>query len=161
MSEANTTPTAAASSQTVFNIEKLYVKDISLEIPNAPGVFLERDPPQIDLQIHSQANQIEDGLFEVQVTATVTAKLAAKDNKIMFLIEATQVGIFQIRNLPPAEIAPVLGVVCPNILYPYLREVISAISSRAGFATVLLHPINFDAVYQKQKLAEANGAVKH
>lgn len=161
MSKANATPTAAASSQTVFNIEKLYVKDISLEIPHAPEIFLERDPPQIDLQIHSQARQMEEGLFEVQVTATVTAKLATKDNKIMFLIETTQVGIFRILNLPPAEMAPVLGVVCPNILYPYLREVISAVSSRAGFATVLLNPINFDAIYQKQKLAEANEVVKH
>jgi len=161
MSKANTTPTAAASSQAVFNIEKLYVKDISLEIPHAPEIFLERDPPQIDLQIHSQAKQIEDGLFEVQVTATVTAKLTTKDNKIMFLIEATQVGIFRIRNLPPAEMPPVLGVVCPNILYPYLREVVSTISSRAGFATVLLQPINFDAIYQKQKLAETSEVVKH
>ena len=161
MSKENATPTASASSQTVFNIEKLYVKDISLEIPNAPEIFLERDPPQIDLQIHSQARQMEEGLLEVQVTATVTAKLVAKDNKIMFLIEATQVGIFRILNLPPEEMPPVLGVVCPNILYPYLREVISAISSRAGFATVLLHPINFDAIYQKQKLAEANEVVKH
>lgn len=161
MNKENATPTASASSQAVFNIEKLYVKDISLEIPHAPEIFLERDPPHIDLQIHSQARQMEEGLFEVQVTATVTAKLAAKDNKIMFLIEATQVGIFRILNLPPEEMPPVLGVVCPNILYPYLREVISAISSRAGFATVLLHPINFDAIYQKQKLAEANEVVKH
>lgn len=161
MSKENTTPTAAASSQPVFNIEKLYVKDISLEVPHAPAIFLERDPPQIDLQIHSQANQIEEGLFEVQIMATVTAKLAAKDNKIVFLIEAKQVGIFRILNLPPAEMAPVLGVVCPNILYPYLREVISAVSSRAGFAAVLLNPINFDAIYQKQKLAEVNEVVKH
>lgn len=161
MSKANTTPTAAASSQPVFNIEKLYVRDISLEVPHAPAIFLERDPPQIDLQIHSQANQIEEGLFEVQIMATVTAKLAAKDNKIVFLIEAKQVGIFRILNLPPAEMASVLGVVCPNILYPYLREVISAVSSRAGFAAVLLNPINFDAIYQKQKLAEVNEVVKH
>ena len=161
MNKENATPTASASSQAVFNIEKLYVKDISLEIPSAPEIFLERDPPHIDLQIHSQARQMEEGLFEVQVTATVTAKLAGKDNKVMFLIEASQVGIFRILNLPPEEMPPVLGVVCPNILYPYLREVISAISSRAGFATVLLHPINFDAIYQKQKLAEANEVVKH
>lgn len=161
MNEEIATPTSSALPQALFNIEKLYVKDLSLEIPHAPGIFLERDPPQIDLQIHSQAKQMEEGLYEVQITATVTAKLAGKENKVMFLIEAKQAGIFQIRNLPQAEMAPVLGVVCPNILYPYLREVVSAVSTRAGFAPVLLNPINFDAIYQQQKLAQSAEVVKH
>jgi len=153
--------TASAPAQTLFNIEKLYVKDLSLEIPHAPAIFLERDAPQIDLQLHTQANQIEEGLFEVQITATVTAKLVEKENKVMFLIEVKQAGIFQLRNLPQHEMEPVLGVVCPNILYPYLREVISAVSTRAGFAPVLLNPINFDALYQQQKLAQSTEVVKH
>lgn len=146
MSEA----AASEQQQPVFNIEKLYVKDISLEIPHAPGIFLERESPHIDLQLHSQATPIEEGLFEVTVTVTVTAKLAEKD-KIMFLIEVKQAGVFQLRNMPPEELEPVLGIVCPNILYPYLREVVSDVAVRAGFAPVILNPINFDALYQQQK----------
>ena len=141
---------ATASQQPLFNIERLYVKDLSLEVPHAPGVFLERENPQIDLQLHSQAASIEEGLFEVTITATVTAKLAEKD-KVMFLIEAKQAGIFKIRNLQQDELGSVLGAVCPNILFPYLREVVSNVSVRAGFVPVLLNPINFDMLYQQQK----------
>ena len=136
--------------QTLFNIEKLYVKDLSLEIPHAPGIFLERENPQIDLQLHSQVTSIEEGMFEVSVTVTVTAKLPEKD-KVMFLIEVKQAGVFQIRNIPQEELDPLLGVACPNILYPYLREVVSDEAVRAGFAPVLLSPLNFDVLYQQQK----------
>ncbi|MDD5180687.1 MAG: protein-export chaperone SecB [Gallionellaceae bacterium] len=146
MSEA----TATEQQQPVFNIEKLYVKDLSLEIPHAPGIFLEIENPHVDLQMHTQVNAIEDGLYEVTLTVTVTSQIAAKD-KVVFLIEAKQSGIFQVRNLPPQELEPVLWVVCPNILYPYLREVVSNMAVRAGFAPVLLNPVNFDALYQQQK----------
>jgi preprotein translocase subunit SecB len=134
----------------LFNIEKLYVKDLSLEIPNAPAIFLERENPQIDLQLHTQATVIEEGVFEVVVTVTVTAKLPEKD-KVLFLIEAKQAGIFQVRNIPAEEIESVLAVVCPNILYPYLREVVSDVAVRGGFAPVLLNPINFESIYMQQK----------
>ncbi len=149
----------------LFNIEKLYVKDLSLEIPNAPAIFLERENPQIDLQLHTQASAVEEGVFEVVVTVTVTAKLPEKD-KVMFLIEAKQAGIFQVRNIPAEEVQSVLAVMCPNILYPYLREVVSDVAVRGGFAPVLLNPINFDAIYQQQKQqalaqAEAAATVKH
>ncbi len=149
----------AAPQQTVFNIEKLYVKDLSLEIPHAPGIFLERESPQIGLQLHSKATTIEDGIYEVAITVTVTAKLEEKD-KVMFLIEATQSGIFRINNMPQEELEPVLGVVCPNILYPYLREVVSDLSVRAGFAPVLLNPINFDLMYH-QKLQQQQAEAAH
>jgi preprotein translocase subunit SecB len=154
---------AQPNTQPVFNIEKLYVKDMSLEVPNAPGVFLERENPQIDLQLRSQAEAIEEGVFDVTVTVTVTAKLPAKD-KVLFLIEAKQSGIFQIRNLPAEEMETVLAVVCPNILYPYLREVVSDMAVRAGFAPVVLNPINFEAIYLQQKQqnqAQASEQVKH
>jgi preprotein translocase subunit SecB len=161
------TEAAAATPSTapVFNIEKLYVKDLSLEIPNAPAIFLDRENPQIDMQLQSQATVVEEGVFEVVVTATVTAKLPNKD-KVMFLIEAKQAGIFQVRNLPQEETESVLAVVCPNILYPYLREVVSDASVRGGFAPVVLSPINFESIYQQQKQhlqaqAEAAGTVKH
>lgn len=157
------TEAAQPNTQPVFNIEKLYVKDLSLEIPNAPAIYLERENPQIDLQMQTQASSIEEGIFEVVITVTVTAKLPEKD-KVMFLIEARQAGIFQIRNIPSAEMETVLAAVCPNILYPYLREVVTDVAVRAGFAPVLLNPVNFDVLYQQQKQqaqASADGAVKH
>ncbi len=146
----------------VFNIEKLFVKDLSLEIPNAPAIFLERESPQIDMQLQTQAATVEDGVYEVVVTATVTAKLAEK-NKVLFLIEAKQAGIFQVRNIPQEEMETVLAVVCPNILYPYLREVVSDLSVRGGFAPVVLNPINFESIYmqQKQQQEQAAETVKH
>lgn len=154
------TEAAQANTQPVFNIEKLYVKDLSLEIPGAPEIFLERENPQIDLQLHTQAAAIQDGVFDVTVTVTVTAKLAEKD-KVLFLIEAKQAGIFQIRNLPAEDMETVLAVACPNILYPYLREVVSDVAVRGGFAPVLLNPINFEVLFQQQKQAQAAEAVKH
>jgi len=145
-----TTAAPEQSTQALFNIEKLYVKDLSLEIPHAPGIFLERESPQIDLQLNTTATPVEEGVFEVTITVTITAKLPEKD-KVMFLVEAKQAGIFQVRNIPAAETEPILAVVCPNILYPYLREVVSDLVVRAGFAPVILNPINFDAIYQQQK----------
>jgi preprotein translocase subunit SecB len=157
------TEAAKTANQPVFNIEKLYVKDLSLEVPHAPGIFLEREQPQIDLQLQTQAASIEEGLFDVTVTVTATAKLPGKD-KVMFLIEAKQAGIFQIRNIPAEEMETVLAAVCPNILYPYLREVVSDVAVRGGFAPVLLNPVNFEAILQQQKQqahAQAAEAVKH
>lgn len=151
MSEAATQEQQAA----VFNIEKLYVKDMSLEIPHAPGIFLERETPQIDLQLHSEFASIDEGIYEVVLTVTMTAKQAGKD-KVMFLIEAKQAGIFQIRNIPQEDFEPVLAVTCPNILYPYLREVVTDVSVRAGFAPVMLNPVNFESLYQQQKAQQAN-----
>lgn len=153
---------AASPEQTqpTFNIEKLYVKDLSLEVPHAPSIFLERANPQIDLQLHTEHSAIDEGIYEVTVTVTLTARLAEQD-KIMFLIEAQQAGIFHVRNIPPLELESVLGVVCPNILYPYIREVVTDASVRAGFAPVLLNPINFEALYQQQKEQAAASATKH
>ena len=134
--------------QPVFAIEKIYVKDLSLEIPNAPNIFLERDTPEINLQLGTKSQGIGEGLYEVLLTVTVTAKI--KD-KIMFLVEAQQAGIFRIRNIPNGEIDPVLGIGCPNILFPYLREVVSDVVTRAGFPPVILNPVNFEAIYQQKK----------
>jgi len=136
--------------QPLFNIEKLYVKDLSLEIPHAPAIFLEREQPHIDLQLQTQSSKVDEGVYEVLITVTVTAKLAEKET-VMFLIEAKQAGIFQVRNLPQEELDTVLSVVCPNIIYPYLREIVSDVSVRAGFAPVLLNPVNFEALYMQQK----------
>jgi preprotein translocase subunit SecB len=131
-----------------FSIDKIYVKDLSLEIPHAPGIFLERDNLQVDVQLHTQAGSIQDNVYEVVVMATVTARIG---EKVMFLIETKQAGIFHISNVPTEELELILAVMCPNILFPYLRAEISDISVRGGFAPVLLTPFNFEELYQQQK----------
>ena len=140
-----------AQNQPVFSIEKLYVKDISLEIPNAPQVFLERESPQVDIQLHHESQPVEDGVYQTILTVTVTAKIK---EKTMFLVEAGQAGIFVVRNIEAADLEAVLGIACPNILYPYAREVISDLVVRAGFPPVVLNPVNFEALYQAQKQAQ-------
>lgn len=159
------TEAATQEQQPLFSIEKLYVKDLSLEVPHAPAIFLERANPQIDLQLNSQARALDEVNYEVVVTVTVTARIAEQDNKVMFLIEATQGGVFQLRNIPVEGIEPLLAVMCPNMLYPYLREVVSDASVRAGFAPVLLNPVNFETLYQQQKMQQAqqesSGATTH
>jgi preprotein translocase subunit SecB len=149
------TEVAQENTAGMFNMDKIYTKDLSLEIPHAPQIFLERENPQIEVQLHTAATQVDEGVFEVSVTATVTAKLA---EKVMFLIEAKQAGIFTVRNLSDAEMEPLLAVMCPNILFPYLREVVSDVSVRAGFAPVMLNPINFEALYLKQKQQQVEAA---
>ena len=134
--------------QPVFAIEKIYVKDLSLEIPNAPEIFLEREAPQVNLQLNTRNQVIEEGLYEVFLTVTVTAKI---NDKVMFLVEAQQAGIFRIRNVPEGDIDPVLGIGCANILFPYLRETVSDTVTRAGFPAVILNPVNFEAIYQQNK----------
>ncbi len=141
-----------AQNQPVFSIEKLYVKDISLEIPNAPQVFLEREAPQVDIQLHHESTNIDEGVFQTVLTVTVTAKVK---EKTLFLAEVGQAGIFVIRNIPAADIDPILGIACPNILYPYVREVVSDVVGRAGFPPVVLSPVNFEGLYQAQKQAQA------
>lgn len=132
----------------VFSIEKIYVKDLSVEVPNAPQIFLERQAPAIEVQLSNAAQSVDDGIFEVALTVTVTAKLP--EDKTVFLIEVTQAGIFQIRNVPAEEMEPVLAIGCPNILFPYARETISDATTRAGFQAVLLAPVNFEAIYQSR-----------
>lgn len=147
MSEAQPQQQAAT-----FQIEKIYVKDLSLEIPNAPQVFTEQAQPQVEVQINTEAKQFAETYFEVTVSATVTAK---NGERTMFLAETVQAGIFAVRNVPQEEMASLLGIACPNILFPYLRETISDLILRGGFPPVLLSPISFEALYlqrvQKQQ----------
>lgn len=139
--------------QPVFNIEKLYVKDLSVEVPNAPAVFLEQGSPAISVDLSTQAAVIGEGFYEVALTVTVTAKL--EDEKTVFLVEAAQAGIFQIRNIPQDDLEPVLMIGCANILFPYARETVSDAVTRAGFQPVLLAPVNFEAMYAARKQQEA------
>ena len=141
------------NAQPVFSIEKLYVKDISLEVPNAPQIFLERENPQISVQLRTDGNPIDEGIFNVVPTVTVSAKIG--EDKTVFLIEVQQAGIFQIRNVPEGELEPVLMIGCPNILFPYAREAVSDAVTRAGFQPVVLAPVNFEALYMQQQQQRA------
>lgn len=145
--------------QPVFSIEKLYVKDLSLEVPNGPKVFLERENPQVNVQLRTDANPVDEGIFEVTLTVTVSAKLPSE--KTLFMVEVAQAGIFQIRNVPEADLESVMMIGCPNILFPYARETVSDAVTRAGFQPVILAPVNFEALFQAQKqqrAAEGNSA---
>lgn len=149
------------SQQPVFTIEKIYIKDASLEVPNAPHVFLQQEAPQVGIELSNAGRAIGDGVFEVEVTVTVTSK--AEEN-VVFLVEVAQAGIFQIRNVPNESLEPILGITCPNILFPYAREAVSDLVTRAGFPAVLLNPINFEALFAQQKQqqqAEQAGATTH
>ena len=146
---------AQQNNQPVFSIEKLYVKDLSLEIPNAPQAFLERETPTVDIQLHHNSERVEDGLYQTTLTVTVTAKVA---EKTLFLVEAAQAGIFTLRNIPQGDMDAVLAIACPNILFPYVREVVSDIVVRAGFPPVVLNPVNFEALYQAQRDQLAAGS---
>ena len=133
--------------QPSFQIEKVYVKDVSLEIPNAPRVFVEQVQPQLEVQIANAAQSFAENYYEVTVTATVTAKT---NERTIFLAEVAQAGIFSVRNVPAADLDPLLGVGCPTILFPYLREAISDLIVRGGFPPVLLSPISFEALYMQR-----------
>ncbi len=136
-----------SDNQPVFNIEKIFIKDLSVELPNAPQCFLERDPANIEVQLESSANPVNDGIFEVVLKVTVSAKIG---EKTQFLIEASQAGIFVIQNVPQQEIEPIIAVACPNILFPYARETVSDAVVRAGFPPVLLAPVNFEGAYRQR-----------
>ena len=141
----------ADAQQPVFNIEKLYVKDLSVEVPNAPAVFMEREAPQMEVNMSTESRQLGEDMYHSSITVTVTAKTG---DKTMFLVECTQAGIFRIQSVPQEQMPMVLGIGCPNIVFPYLRETVSDVIIRAGFPPLLLNPVNFEALFQ-QKLARA------
>jgi preprotein translocase subunit SecB len=146
-------PPQPQQNQASFQIEKIYAKDVSLEIPNAPQVFVEQVQPQLEVQIGSEVNNFAEGLYEVTVSATVTAKAG---ERTVFLAEAVQAGIFSLRNVPAQELDPLLGIGCPTIVFPYLRETISDLVVRGGFPPVLLSPVSFEALYM-QRLQQQQG----
>ena len=139
---------AAGGEQPTFQIEKIYVKDLSLEVPNAPEIFMQADAPQLEIQVANEAKQFRDGLYDVQVSVTVTARAG---ERTIFLAEVVQAGIFTARAIPPGELEPLLAIGCPTILYPYVREVVSDIVTRSGFPPVLLAPVSFEALYMQRQ----------
>jgi preprotein translocase subunit SecB len=132
----------------VFNIQRMYLKDLSLEQPNSPQILLEQQQPQVDIQLGVGAEQVADGIFEVTVTATVTTKVT---DKTLFLVEAKQAGIFEIRNVPADQMQGIISIVCPQMIYPYLRAIVSDVCTRAGFPPILLTEVNFQAMFQAQQ----------
>ncbi len=142
----------ADNQQPVFNIQRIYLKEASLEQPNSPSILLEQDAPNVEIQLGLGGEQVADGVYEVTVTATVTTKIA---ERTVFLVEAKQAGIFEIRNLPEDQMNGVMGVACPQIIYPYLRGNVADIVQRAGFPPVHLAEINFQAMYEQQLQAAA------
>jgi preprotein translocase subunit SecB len=144
------------NAQPVFSIEKLYVKDLSVEVPGAPQIFLEREAPQVNVQLRTEGQNVDDGVYEVTLTVTVSAKIG--EDRSLFLVEVAQAGIFQIRNVPEDDLEPVMMIGCPNILFPYAREAVSDAVTRAGFQPVLLSPVNFEALYQSQRQQVAQQA---
>ncbi len=141
----------------VFQIQRMYLKDLSLEQPNSPQILLEQAQPQVDINLAMAAAPVAEGVFEVTVTATVTAKV---NDKVLFLVEAKQAGIFEIRNLPDEQLEGILGIVCPQMIYPYLRAIVSDVCTRAGFPPILLTEVNFQAMFeaqQAQAAAQGNG----
>jgi preprotein translocase subunit SecB len=139
----------ASDNPPVFAIEKIYVKDLSLEVPNAPQIFLARETPQVSVQLRTEGGPIEHGIYEVRLTITVRATLG--EDRVLFLVEITQAGIFRIQNAPEEELELILGIGCPNIIFPYARETISDAVTRAGFQPVLLTPVNFEALFQQSR----------
>ena len=136
----------------VFLIQRVYLKDMSLEQPNSPAILLSQDQTAVDIQIGLDSEQVAEGVYEITVTATVTAKV---NEQTMFLVEAKQAGIFEIRHMPEGQLQPITGIACPQIIYPYLRSNVADVIQRAGFPPVHMAEINFQAMYDQQQRMKA------
>lgn len=144
MSDENNSP--------VFQIQRMYLKDLSLEQPNSPAILLQQAQPAVDINLTLAAEPVAEGIYEVSVMATVTTKV---EDKTLFLIEAKQAGIFEIRNVPEDQMEGIIGIACPQMVYPYLRAVVSDVCTRAGFPPVLLSEVNFQAMFEAQQQQRA------
>lgn len=140
----------------LFQIQRMYLKDLSLEQPNSPQVLLEQGQPQVEINLAIGSELVAEAMYEVTVTATVTTKI---NDKTLFLVEAKQGGIFEIRNIPDEQLRQILGIACPGIVYPYLRAIVSDVCTRAGFPPVVLSEVNFQAMYEAQQ-AQVQGQPK-
>ncbi len=148
-------PANKEGAENIFNIQKIYSKDISFEAPNSPKIFTDTWEPNNNLDINTNAHKLADNVFEVVLSITVTAKVK---EDTAYLVEVHQAGIFSLENFSDTDIHGMLGSFCPNILFPYAREAISDIVSRGGFPQLLLAPINFDALYEQHMQQQAETA---
>ena len=138
---------AEANLEPVCQIQRVYLKDVSLEQPNSPEILMQQEQPSVDIQLGVETKPVVEGIFEVTVTATVHTKI---QDKTVFMVEAKQAGIFEVRNIDPEQLGSILGIACPQIVYPYLRGNVADVIQRAGFPPVHLAEINFQAMYQQQ-----------
>lgn len=139
-----------------FVIQKIYLKDASLEIPGAPQIFTQQWEPQVNFELNTNSNAIADNVYETVLGLTVTVKLA---DKTAYLVEIKQAGIFSIQGFSEQDLNHMMGSYCPNILFPYARETVSDLVTRAGFPQLLLAPVNFDAIFaQQQQVAQQEAA---
>jgi preprotein translocase subunit SecB len=139
----------------VFQIQRVYLKEASLEQPNSPAILLEQEQPSVDIQLGVESLPVAEGVFEVSVTATVHTKIG---DRTVFLVECKQAGIFEIRNLPDDQMGAIMGIACPQIVYPYLRGNVADVVTRAGFPPVHLAEINFQAMFEQQQAQAAEQA---
>ena len=146
---------APAENGPEFSILRIYLKDVSFETPNSPGVFAQEFKPEIGLQLNTAIKRIEEDLHEVVLNITVTAKQGEKTG---FLVEVQQAGIFSLKGFDEAQKGTMLGAYCPNVLFPYAREEISALVTKGGFPPLLLAPINFDVMYAEKTAERAQQA---
>ena len=137
----------------VFQIQRMYLKDLSLEQPNSPGILLEQEQPQVDINLSMAAGKVSEGIYEVTITATVTTKVK---ERTLFLVEAKQAGIFEIRHMLEERLQAILSIACPQMIYPYLRAIISDICTRAGFPPIMLTEVNFQAMFEAQRAQAAD-----
>ena len=144
----NTKTKVSGDKQPGFALEKLYLKDVSVEVPNAPEIFVERDAPKISIELNNEAKPLADGYYEIALQITVTSKIG---EQTAFVVDIVQAGIFVIKNIPEDGLEAVIAITCPNILFPYAREAISNFTVKAGFNPVQLQPINFEALYMQEK----------
>ena len=142
--------------QAQFALQRIYIKDVSFEAPNSPAAFTKQWKPEVKLDLNTNGRKVDEQHYEVSVKITVTAK---NEGETAFLVELVQCGLFAAVNIPEQQLAPMLGAMCPNILFPYLRENIDNLVVKGGFPALMLAPINFDAVYQK-KVMEAQAAAQ-
>lgn len=147
----------ADEQQKVFQLQRVYLKDASFECPGAPEIFLQEWKPKVDVQLNNAARRLGDGNeYEVKITVTVTAK-DEQETKTFYLVEVTQAGIFTLANIDGEERSQLLGAYCPNVLFPYAREVVSDLVAKGSFPQMILQPINFDALYQQQREEQIAG----
>jgi len=141
--------------QPIFQIQRVYLKDLSLEQPNSPAIFLEQEAPAIEVSVSVQAEPLSEAIYESTVTITITAKI--KD-KVAYLIEGKQAGIFEVRNIPNEQLDQLIGIGCPSVIYPYLRANLADAITRAGFPPIHLAEINFEAYYHERMQAQNQAA---
>ena len=139
--------TQQESDAPAFNMQRVYLKDLSLEMPNAPHVFLEQETPQVEVSVNVGGQRLAETVFESTVTATVTTRV---NGKVLYLVEATQAAIFELANIPVEQMDPILGIVCPTMVYPYLRANVADAITRTSLPPLHLAEVNFQALYEQQ-----------